>query len=852
MNYSPLLTHVYELMEKSRKDYGSLKKGEFHLHTPASHDYRITNGTTYKNVSLEAVIEKAVTEGYLTQEAKDAYLNDLDAFQSPDYLKHLRATTPFYDLKEYITYMLIAHRLYQNNIDFVVISDHNTIAGYPKLKAALDKYFKEHLKNNDLTRKCIHLFLGVEISCSEKNHLIAIFDSKSFERVNAYLKDIILNQEEGTYYTSQQVIDEITSKFTAITYIAHVNSSELYGNAAYNKKLFTSGNMTVFGLTNLEVREREYQRIEKYCHNARRKFGVICEGDSHELETIGTNNTWIKMSCIDFASLRKAFKDHAVNVFPVKPKRSDKFIKGMYVIPGSYGFLGANPGSKSNGFFIDFSRDLNCIIGGRGTGKSTILNVLETAFISEVDTLEKLQFISRHNQIFISFVCEEVEYILRFIPQTNDMERYYSIHRLFLDGSVKENSSGTYSLSKYWTELFRVLNSRNFEKVPEKESSVILNKMFRRGYSVNKLVSMIETGKIGDFIRETVLYGTEYNVTKTLVSAIKQIHPNGIRSYLKKQLKEMIVAKDNYQRLVDSQLNEFNQHPTVRDTLRIVHSPKLKDIDSYLRELLITMSGSENVEGTYLTWDDVARYMVLCINKFGYLEFLDHLFNRRFKEIDSHIPLASMLDHDELKIRTVDKHLEYITPVNRNRILSKVIIFLTNHRRLLEKSIEKYLEVLDDYSLEFNVNSKELHRTEKSLFLDIKDLSLGQKVVALLTFIFRFGHYINDNTPLIIDQPEDNLDNQYIFKNLVESLRQIKNTRQVILVTHSSTIVTNADAEQVIVMGSDNKKAWVESKGYPSDKVITKQIINNLEGGIQSFKHKMDMYTIILDQQLRS
>lgn len=119
-------------------------------------------------------------------------------------------------------------------------------------------------------------------------------------------------------------------------------------------------------------------------------------------------------------------------------------------------------------------------------------------------------------------------------------------------------------------------------------------------------------------------------------------------------------------------------------------------------------------------------------------------------------------------------------------------------------------------------------------------------MVAILTFILNYGTYCGDNSSLIIDQPEDNLDNQYIYKNLVSSLRQVKNERQVIVVTHSSTIVTNADAEQVIVLKSDNKHGWIENRGYPSDKIVMKYIVQYLEGGEESFKHKMDAYSTIL------
>ena len=110
---------------------------------------------------------------------------------------------------------------------------------------------------------------------------------------------------------------------------------------------------------------------------------------------------------------------------------------------------------------------------------------------------------------------------------------------------------------------------------------------------------------------------------------------------------------------------------------------------------------------------------------------------------------------------------------------------------------------------------------------EFTESQLGQKVVAMLSFVLAYSDYSEDYRPLIIDQPEDNLDNQYIYKNLVNQLRQIKKKRQVIIATHNATIVTNAKADLVCVMESDNTHGWVETSGYPSDIKIKKKILLN-------------------------
>ena len=148
-------------------------------------------------------------------------------------------------------------------------------------------------------------------------------------------------------------------------------------------------------------------------------------------------------------------------------------------------------------------------------------------------------------------------------------------------------------------------------------------------------------------------------------------------------------------------------------------------------------------------------------------------------------------------------------------------------------------------SLEFNINSKTTTK-QGADYKDVRNLSLGQKVVAMLDFIFGYGDFVDDHRPILIDQPEDNLDSQYIYKNLVRQLRDIKNKRQIIIATHSATIVTNAMADQVCVMCSDGENGWIERAGYPSEDTIKRDIVNYMEGGIDSFEHKIRVYQPIL------
>ncbi len=90
----------------------------------------------------------------------------------------------------------------------------------------------------------------------------------------------------------------------------------------------------------------------------------------------------------------------------------------------------------------------------------------------------------------------------------------------------------------------------------------------------------------------------------------------------------------------------------------------------------------------------------------------------------------------------------------------------------------------------------ELYRQDGSLVGDLDGaVSVGQRCTAVLTLILAHG-----DAPVVIDQPEEDLDNEFIFSELVPLLRKVKERRQVIVATHNANIPVNADAELVVAL----------------------------------------------------
>ncbi len=119
----------------------------------------------------------------------------------------------------------------------------------------------------------------------------------------------------------------------------------------------------------------------------------------------------------------------------------------------------------------------------------------------------------------------------------------------------------------------------------------------------------------------------------------------------------------------------------------------------------------------------------------------------------------------------------------------------------------------------------------------LASLSPGERG-ALLLLLYLFIDM--DDKPLIIDQPEENLDNESVYKYLVSFIRQAKKKRQIIIVTHNPNLAVVCDADQVIRMNIDkqNKNTVTFVSGAIENPVINEQIVDVLEGTYPAFHNR--------------
>ncbi|MGJ5820109.1 TrlF family AAA-like ATPase [Paludibaculum fermentans] len=139
-----------------------------------------------------------------------------------------------------------------------------------------------------------------------------------------------------------------------------------------------------------------------------------------------------------------------------------------------------------------------------------------------------------------------------------------------------------------------------------------------------------------------------------------------------------------------------------------------------------------------------------------------------------------------------------------------------------------------------------LHFDGKQLQL----LSPGERGIVLLLLYLEAEQ--SDHRPLIIDQPEDNLDNESIYPSLVEYFRKRKHHRQIIIITHNPNLVVNTDSEQVIVPSFDGSRKpyltyWsggLENTSTIDGGGIREKVCKVLEGGRDAFRKREEKYAI--------
>lgn len=677
------IVEKYKEIKSSRNRMGDYKKTLFHVHTPASYDYRFKpewNSNNYKKLSEQDLFRKYIVSSFDKEIAAligEVQLNEELAI--------------FETKKEFYSYLLIANQLLKNNYEIVVVTDHNTTKGIVKLQKALDSY-----RNN--VRKHCNVIYGIEITCADRLHVVGMFRAEQLGEVEQWLSDHIISEEYGVMKSSYDVLKDFYDK-QCYAYIAHINTSELFSqkniySGGYKKELLSGRYSKFIGVNSVKEISR-YNGYFTSIYKSNKCFILDCDAHSHE--EIPSESMWVKVANNSTNSFFEALEEYQITVSLENPQIPNIFIEGLHIDYTKDGYL---TGKNETNYCVQYSPSLNSYIGGRGTGKSTALDLINFVLTQEFKDDSHLYFFSQHGEVSVLVHYYNEEYIVtmesphfgssvELIADLSDLDP--SIYREkihYNKNKIKQK------ILKSYVSVYKIIKIKSNDFVAEEQSikKATIEKFYDDGYSINSLVEKANNNEFGDFIHD-LFFSDGY--LDALGKKIKFNSNNGLLKFLGNIGKILEERKSK----VESRINPYNL--SQKDKMRIVYIQNNVNVYELPHSLEIPKS---RISREYdITQKEATEYIHYLIRTLSFNEFIKLCINKTNSV--KVIPLSSFArNHREPNL---DK--KSLTPSNSSDatgVLLDDFLKANNIDRLLTYYKDK-LNTVEDFTIEFDVNAYE-------------------------------------------------------------------------------------------------------------------------------------------------
>lgn len=287
---------------------------------------------------------------------------------------------------------------------------------------------------------------------------------------------------------------------------------------------------------------------------------------------------------------------------------------------------------------------------------------------------------------------------------------------------------------------------------------------------------------------------------------------------LKEKLKKINETEKTYEKFTTKCHKAYEkiiQHRKIITDKRRQFLEKILFNNSYVKIEIIPYGNTIDVESTFRSILNTQSFE----RDIGNIESNEGLLSK-LKETDT-------IEENLAEIKTIIKSLHKQESTYFNNVKDKRFAQYINS--LPSENIFNLLTWFPDDSLAISYNIGK----SNNKFQSIENGSPGQKTAALLAFILSYGE-----EPLILDQPEDDLDNYLIYDLIVQHLRNTKTKRQIIVVTHNANIVVNGDAEYIIILDIKSGLTRIIAAGSLQEERIRNEICKIMEGGKEAFEQR--------------
>lgn len=498
---------------------------------------------------------------------------------------------------------------------------------------------------------------------------------------------------------------------------------------------------------------------------------------------------------------------------------------------------------------IKLSDQLNVIVGGRGSGKSLLLDNIALNLISNVRDnnvldQERIDFLDTQSISLYNYDGSKINIDSKKIDYYD--QSYVS--------KIFNSKDSTKEIEKYFNDEFDSLGELNKN---QKLEEIKLN--FNNCIKSNKIIK--PNSNISNFIGKYIVINEKNNCikfSKTKIKDLKTVDYDILEAIKYSKEKSKLIPNDlknnirineallNLVKIVNDEVIEYNKKIEEHNFDNII---KRKCVN-YLEEKDSVVKDKNEQEELFL------KHFFYECNKY---EERSNIVNAFIQLKNSHIPEISLsdmkigIDNSVFKFEKkliIEDPMDYFRKICEKHIGSKVNklsidelihLFIYNLENEIKekKSIDGFITELKSLNL-YNINYEcniLYGNTEEKLKI-INKMSPGTQTNILMEYIVS-----KDTTiPLLIDQPEDNIDNETIYTKLTNWFRKLKSKRQVIVVTHDANIVINADAENVIIANKEDNDLFDYSYGALEYGETLDRISIILDGGVEAVERRLKKY----------
>lgn len=842
----------------------------------------------------------------------------------------------------------------EKGLSIISITDHNE-----------DRNVSKAIKHAE--GKNILVIPGIEISTTQ-GHLLVYFEK--YEELRNFRGKLNISDDKET--CTQGIVDclNFAKQYNGIGVLAHIELPSGFEKTINRFDPKISAILTHETLLALEISNKEsvdlYTDNDSSENSSERKrliaerreildleinydFPKLMSSDAHFLDKLGLNAsgekklTRIKLDSLNFHAFRIALIscNSRIRIENFIPEKLPRFV-GMSI-----------DGGLLDKQTVNFSNNLTCIIGGRGAGKSTMLESLRVCSgnDSELNVVDSEVW---PEKIYLQYE-DETGQIINFSREKNsnttNVSNTEGLSRIQIESYGQGETAKTIQYSEKnpkflidFLNSFLELDSLNAE---DKSYRDILNdnqsklraarievsqipdvtkmkvnlegklkqlQQDRASELVNYHLALVKEREIRtnivtdlnalitkykDILSDKTIFegfekidGEEIKVGKDNFLQVKEIVKNfgeivsakqtELNSELSQKYKDLKIQIEEWkskeaeiQGKIDAKKIELENKGIPFDLGKI--NQITKDVVTYQNRLKILQQKEVDLKALLKERDEVITKRIDIKNKIYYTHHdfgktindnlknsVDNFFvSVKFKQ-GKYSPTFERAIKDLSQWRLIKKHelfVENITPIEfaqavrkGNLDLMKSIMDETGRLFTDEEISSLLVKAKDNFnyedfdSLEFDdkpsiIVTKSVTKETgeiQTMQRPLNQLSLGQQQSILLAILLQS----KSKVPLLIDQPEDNLDSEFIYKSIVSNLRKIKEFRQVIIVTHNPNIAVLGDAELIIPLKSTSIKSMIMERGSIDNEGTRKLCCEILEGGKQAFKRRKEIYKI--------